>query len=116
MKLTVTEAAKKRLNLDGQAKLLLSYDDGVGQFSSVGVCSLDTAFQLIKVDPELEAPDYDLQLDSNIGPIFIKGYSKQYLGENLKLDFDSKFFTLPLSSDSEMIDSNVQVMDLTKVK
>lgn len=116
MKLAISQAAQNKLAhyLDGHKKILLSLDDGVGPFSGVGVCSLDTAFQLILVDQSLPVPDYDKTIQTDIGIVYYKGYSKQYLGDNMKLDFKPNFQTLPLSSDGEIIDSNVVVLDLSK--
>lgn len=116
MQLTITEAAKNKLAnyLSSDKKILLSLDDGVGPFSGVGVCSLDTAFQLILVDRNLPIPDYDETIATELGTVYYKGYSKQYLGDNMKLDFKPNFQTLPLSSDGEIIDSNVVILDLSK--
>ncbi|WP_010621958.1 iron-sulfur cluster biosynthesis family protein [Paucilactobacillus suebicus] len=116
MKLTVSKEAAKyienHLNHPNQ-KLLLSYDDGVGPFSKVGVCSLDTAFQIIAVSKELPTPDYDAKLESNIGEFEYKAYSKAYLGENLRLDLNEKYKTLSLSSEEETLDSSIVLLDLT---
>ncbi|BAP85651.1 hypothetical protein LOOC260_111120 [Paucilactobacillus hokkaidonensis JCM 18461] len=116
MKLMITEAAKDKLAnyLGPDKKMLLSLDDGVGPFSGVGVCSLDTAFQLILVDKKLPIPDYNESFETEIGALYYKGYSKEYMNEDMKLDFKSNFQTMPLSGDGEMIDSNVVILDLSK--
>lgn len=117
MKLTITNDALlkiKQLYQPKNHKLLLSFDDGVGPFSSMGVCSLDTSFQLLIVNAKLPTPDYSATIESKLGTIYYKKYSKQYLGDNLKLDFNSRYHTLPLSSNSEVIDSNVALIDLSR--
>lgn len=116
MELTFTAAAKDKLAkyMQPNSKILLSLDDGVGPFSNVGVCSLDTAFQLIFVDKGLAIPDYDESIETELGTIYYKGYSKQYLNEHMQLDFKSNFQTMPLSGEGELLDSNIVVLDLSK--
>lgn len=116
MKLTVTDRAYQKImaHVPLNSKLLLSFDDGVGPFSKVGVCSLDTAFDIIAVDPDANVPDYDQALLSNKGSWAYKGYSKIYLNENMKLDVKNN--QLILSGDSGVLDSEVDIQDLTGQK
>ncbi|KRN29006.1 hypothetical protein IV38_GL001220 [Lactobacillus selangorensis] len=114
MKLTVTEAAQAKLQpyLNDQDKLLLNFDDGVGPFSKVGTCALNTSFDILVVD-DVATPDYNVAVSSNIGKDFwIKDYSKIYLDTNMKLDIKQSTNTLALSGDSGILDSNVQIKDM----
>lgn len=116
MKLTITDAAKKKIqdNISGNAKFFLSLDDGVGKYSDAGSCAIDTSFDFIAVDPDLEDQDFDESMDSDLGPIYIKGYSKSYMDQNLKLDL--KMNILQLSGDAGIIDENVPISDERKDK
>lgn len=114
MKLTITERALEKLNrqLPDNRRTLLSLDDGVGPFSKVGICSLEISFDVIAVDPGTETPDYDATLSTTIGNWQYKGYSGAYLNDHMKLDVKKN--QLVLSGDSGILDSNVDVKDLTK--
>lgn len=114
MKLTITNEALQQIKkvFPADSKLLLSFDDGVGPFSKVGVCSLDTSYDLIAVDKDAEVPDYDTKLDANAGNWYYKGYSKIYLDQDMKLDY--KNHRVVLSSESGIMDSNIELKDLTK--
>ncbi|UQS84502.1 iron-sulfur cluster biosynthesis family protein [Apilactobacillus apisilvae] len=111
MKLTITDAAKTKIQniVPGNAKYFLSLDDGVGNYSDAGSCAIDTSFDFIAVDPDLEDKDFNESMDSDLGPIYIKGYSKSYMDQNLKLDV--KMNILQLSGDAGIIDENVPVTD-----
>lgn len=113
MKLTFTDAARQRIDrYRGPAKkVLLDYDDGVGPFSAVGTCSLDNGYQLIFVDKGLKTVDYDVQIDSNIGPIFIKGESIAQFEDEMEVRFNKHLFTLPLVSRKGILTENVELLD-----
>lgn len=118
MDLEITAAAKQRLdeiNIN-HGKILLNLDDGVGSFSKFATCAFDLAFNVILVDQNAEVLDYDQQVDSIMGPVAYKGYSKPYLDNHLKLDWNATNHQLQLSGDSGMIDENVQIKDLTTTK
>ncbi|MGQ2283222.1 iron-sulfur cluster biosynthesis family protein [Apilactobacillus kunkeei] len=114
MKLTITDAAKEKIQnkIQGDAKFFLSLDDGVGNYSDAGSCAIDTSFDLIAVDPDLEDKDFNSSMDSDLGPIYYKDYSGSFLEQNLK--FDVMYNALILSGDSGMIDGNVPVIDKRK--
>ncbi|KRL00078.1 iron-sulfur cluster biosynthesis family protein [Liquorilactobacillus capillatus] len=89
MYLTITQAARKKIMSDFEGskdELLLDFDDGVGAFSRVGVCSLDSVFRILIVSKETEIHDYDKVIDSDLGPFKIKGYSEMYMDDEMKLD------------------------------
>ncbi|KRM69941.1 iron-sulfur cluster biosynthesis family protein [Apilactobacillus ozensis] len=111
MKITITDAAKSKIKnrLNGEYKLLLNFDDGVGNYSDVGSCAIGISFDLLAVKPEDNDPAFDDSLDSDLGPIYIKGYSKSYLDQGLKLDVN--YNELVLKGDAGMLDGNVALKD-----
>lgn len=113
MNVTFTDGALQRVNryLSPDKKVLLDYDDGVGPFSSVGNCSLDSGYQLIFVDRDLAVPDYDLQISSNIGPILIKGESRPQFEDEMEVRFNRHLFTMPLVSRKGVLTDNLEVVD-----
>ncbi|WP_152638997.1 iron-sulfur cluster biosynthesis family protein [Lentilactobacillus curieae] len=107
MKLTITDSAQSKINqvADEDTRLLLSFDDGVGPFSKWGICSLETAFDVIAVDKDALTPDYEKSLSTNHGEWAYKGYSKNYLDDDMKLDVVNN--NLVLSGESGILDSAV---------
>jgi uncharacterized protein YqkB len=114
MKLTITNEAIQQLKkvFPANSRLLLSFDDGVGPFSKVGICSLDTSYDVIGVDKDAKTPDYDTKLEANFGDWAFKGYSKIYLDQDMKLDYKNN--RIVLSSEAGIMDSNIELKDLTK--
>lgn len=114
MRLTITDQAfeKLRENVPENSRLLLSFDDGVGPFSKVGICSLETSFDIIAVDREVKTPDYDAKLATNHGEWQYKGYSNVYLDDDMKLDIKNN--QLVLSGESGILDSSITVKNLVK--
>ncbi|KRK86210.1 iron-sulfur cluster biosynthesis family protein [Lentilactobacillus sunkii] len=114
MKLTITNEAIQQLKkaFPADSRLLLSFDDGVGPFSKVGICSLDTSYDVIAVDQDAKTPDYNTQLEANFGDWAFKGYSKIYLDQDMKLDYKNN--RIVLSSEAGIMDSNIELKDLTK--
>ena len=56
MYLKISEKAQERLQkyTDEGATIILDLDDGVGKYSKMGVCSLDTSFRLLLLDKKQE--------------------------------------------------------------
>ena len=76
MKLTITDEAATKLRPffgDPNAIVLLDFDDGVGPFSKVGVCSLNQAFQLVIVDKDEDIHDYNEKIVTELGDVYYKG-------------------------------------------
>lgn len=113
MKIQISDAAMAVIkpHLDPHTRLLLSYDDGVGPYSHHGLVALQIAFQLVIISDEMPLADYDLAIESPLGPIYAKGYSKEFFGNNLKIDFKPNFNLLNLSDDGEVIEDNLQIVD-----
>lgn len=118
MYLKITEQAQERLQkyIDEGATVILDLDDGVGEYSKMGVCSLDTSFRLLLLDKEQRKNDYKLQLDSDIGDVYIKDYSKMYMDEHMTLSLDPCLGVFTLESPSGSLDSHVQLVDLRPEK
>ena len=118
MYLKITEQAQERLQkyIDEGATVILDLDDGVGEYSKMGVCSLDTSFRLLLLDKEQRKNDYKLQLDSDIGDVYIKDYSKMYMDEHMTLSLDPRLGVFILESPSGSLDSHVQLVDLRPEK
>lgn len=116
MKLTVTNQAMEALTpkLSDQPVILLSYDDGVGPYSPHGLEALQIAFKLVLISKTMPMKDYDLPIDSNLGTLYAKGYSKEFFGNNLKIDFNQAYHLFTLSDDGEVIENNLQVEDYRK--
>ena len=105
---------KLRMFIADSATILLDLDDGVGKYSKLGVCSLDTSFRLLIVNKTQDQSDYDLTVESDVGPIKIKGYSDVYLDQEMKLEYDDRLALIKLKGSSGVIDGNVPIIDLRK--
>lgn len=113
MEVTFTQAALDYLQprIADNPLILLSYDDGVGPYSPHGLVALQISFKLVLINSEMDKKDYDLSIDSNIGQIYAKGYSKEFFGQNMKIDFNPNYHLLTLSDDGEVLEDNLEVAD-----
>ena len=103
MKLTITDEAATKLRPffeDPNAIVLLDFDDGVGPFSKVGVCSLNQAFQLVIVDKDEDIHDYNEKIVTELGDVYYKGYSDMYLDQVMQLKLNPQNMTLRLVGNS----------------
>lgn len=118
MNIQITPAAKAKLTpyTAEHAILLLDLDDGVGSFSKFGVCSLDTSFRVLIVQNDSDLKDYSLEMKSEVGPIYIKEYTKDYFTENPQLDLNPRFQNLVLKSETGIIDNNVEIIDFRAIQ
>ncbi len=114
MRLTITDSALKKIQMKvpSNSRLLLSFDDGVGPFSKLGFCSLDTSFDIIAVNQDAQTPDYEAVLPTNHGDWWYKGYSSMYLDGDMQLT--TKNNQLILSGESGVLDGNVDVKNMTE--
>lgn len=108
----VQERLKQHMNPGD--RLILDFDDGVGRYSKVGVCSLDVSFRLLIVADDTLDSVYDTTLDSPMGEIWIKGYAANFVDEAPKLSVN-KFGLITLTTATGTIDSNVAVLDHPQV-
>jgi uncharacterized protein YqkB len=114
MYLKITDAAKNKLEdyLNQKATIILDLDDGVGKYSKMGICSLDTSFRILILDKTQDLSDFTVTLDSDIGEVYIKDYSKMYMDEQMTLDLDERLHMFKLSGPSGSLDSHVPIVDL----
>ncbi|ANZ61016.1 iron-sulfur cluster biosynthesis family protein [Secundilactobacillus paracollinoides] len=110
--LEMTQGVQTRLKnrLTSDDRLILDFDDGVGPYSKVGVCSLEVSFRFLIVNKDAVDPVYDETLDSPVGQVHIKGYADSYLNEAPKLAL-SHFGLIQLSSAVGVLDTNVAIID-----
>lgn len=118
MKLTITDDAANKLRPffeDQNALVLLDFDDGVGPFSKVGVCSLNQAFQLVIVDKTEDIHDYNEKITTELGDVYYKGYSDMYLDQVMQLKLNPQNMTLRLVGNSSgELTPVLNVIDLRK--
>lgn len=95
-------------------KLLLTFEDGVGPYSQHAMIHMQVQFSLNVVKASDPATDYDTEIDSNLGPILIKGYSQEDLNAHMNVHFNKTLNTLVLSGDGGDIDTNMGFIDFTE--
>lgn len=113
MEIQVSKEAQEKLvpYKNEGIRFLIDLDDGVGEFSKFGVCSLDTHFRILVVNKKGELPDYSEVLESNDGPFYIKDYTKHYFGQKPQLTVNERFCNLVLSTENGLVDGNVEILD-----
>ncbi|WEV61329.1 iron-sulfur cluster biosynthesis family protein [Streptococcaceae bacterium ESL0729] len=112
MYLKMTENVQEKINKmigDQPAKLIFDMDDGNGIHSRKGSCSLFNHFRILIVDPDFVDPVYDEEMDSDLGSMAFKGYSKNYLSDKMKLSLEN--YRLFLTCDYESLDRNFEIID-----
>lgn len=114
-KLTFEPAVVERIQskLTSSKRLLLTFEDGVGDFSQHAMLHMQTQFTLNIVDKTTQTIGYGKTLDSNLGPVAVKDYSLEDLQHNMKLKLNLHQNTLQLTGEGGMIDDNVGFIDFT---
>lgn len=116
--LTVTDDALDRIKkyISPDKQIVLDFDDGVGPFSAIGNCSLDANYRLIFVNKDVDLPDFDEKVSSNIGDIHIKSelYANIQFEDLMEIRFDPKHFTMPLVSPTKTLTDNIEVVDISE--
>lgn len=114
MYLNISEEAKQKLMpyAKNDAVIVLDLDDGVGRYSKMGVCSLDTSFRILLLDQAQDRSDFNATVESDLGTIYIKDYSHRYLDKEMTLAVDPRLQVLKLNSSSGVLDGNVPIVDL----
>ena len=107
MYLKISEKAQERLEKYVQEGAI-----SVGKYSKMGVCSLDTSFRLLLLNKKQEKTDYPLTINSDMGEVFIKDYSKMYMDEEMTLTLDPRLNVFKLESPSGTLDNYVPLVDL----
>lgn len=99
--------------LDDQKRLLLTFEDGVGAYSQHAAYHMQTQFTVNIIAADASTDGYDVEMDSNLGPVAIKGYSATELQHDMKLKLNPHQNTLQLTGEGGMIDDNVGLIDFT---
>jgi uncharacterized protein YqkB len=103
--LTITKSAQDRISLAkklADGNLIIYYQSNIGC-----VCGNSGLFTL-RVTKK-EDPEVDSLIKTTIGDLPIQGWSLNFLGEDLKLDFDQKKYALILKGESGLINTNVLI-------
>jgi uncharacterized protein YqkB len=108
------DTEKIQPHLGDDKKLLLTFEDGVGPYSQHAMIHMQVQFSLNVVKASDPATDYDTEIDSNLGPILIKGYSQEDLNAHMNVHFNKTLNTLVLSGDGGDIDTNMGFIDFTE--
>ena len=106
MQLTFSPQAQQRLQkyIKPTSKLILDFDDGVGPFSKLGNCSL--------VNQDVDLPDFNASLTSNLGTVWYKDYTEPQLDANMEVRFNQTYFTMPMVSEQRIMTDNLELLDL----
>ncbi|EPC69563.1 hypothetical protein Lpp126_18187, partial [Lacticaseibacillus paracasei subsp. paracasei Lpp126] len=90
MQIHFDEGATEKIqpHLGDDKKLLLTFEDGVGPYSQHAMIHMQVQFSLNVVKASDPATDYDTEIDSNLGPILIKGYSQEDLNAHMNVHFN----------------------------
>ncbi|WP_162921728.1 iron-sulfur cluster biosynthesis family protein [Listeria costaricensis] len=115
MQITITEDAHARIlkYLDSSSKIILNFDDGVGELSnSRASCSLDLHFELVIASQSATLTDYSAEIETTVGTFYAKPYSLKYLDQNNTIKVGASG-ALTLSGEyAGVIDGNLTVKDL----
>ena len=86
MYLKISEKAQERLEkyIQEGATIILDLDDGVGKYSKMGVCSLDTSFRLLLLASKQETSDYPMTMDCDLGAMDIQDYRREVSANALR--------------------------------
>ncbi|EGO8523639.1 iron-sulfur cluster biosynthesis family protein [Enterococcus faecalis] len=107
MKLTISDTAKKYLaEKVPHNTFILALNDGSNQFSNVGgSCAVGDKFQIISTDNSVNG--YSIVLSDPTFTVHISNAEKTFLGNDIKIDFNPRTYSLVLKNESGILDSNV---------
>lgn len=116
MYLTFSDTALQRISplVTTDTRIALDLDDGVGPFSNSATCTFDVAFNLVLCQASDLSDDFNMTIDSDLGPVYIKDYTTEQLDSALKLDVD-QYLRYKLSGPSGILDPNVTLRNLQPV-
>lgn len=105
--------AKIKTHWQDGDRLLLTMEDGVGPYSQHAMIHMQVQFTINIIGPDMSMDTYVDQIDSNMGPVYIKGDTREDLDEHLTLKFNPKYSTFVLAGDIGELDGNVGFIDFT---
>ncbi|WP_125704760.1 iron-sulfur cluster biosynthesis family protein [Lacticaseibacillus daqingensis] len=105
--------AKLTPHLVAGKQLLMTFEDGVGPYSQHAMIHMQVQFTLNVVAADADLTAYDTTVDSNLGPVLIKGYSTEDLDDHMAVHLNEAANTMSLTGDGGMIDSNLGFIDFT---
>ncbi|WP_125763340.1 iron-sulfur cluster biosynthesis family protein [Companilactobacillus hulinensis] len=118
MRIEMTNEVKEKLQpyVDAGKTLLLDLDNGLGPYSAEGNCALVTKFRFIAIDPDASKSDYEIALDSDLGPIYFKKIADDYIQSGMQLEINPKTKMIVFKNDRELVDGAVNIVDWDAVK
>lgn len=116
MEIKFDDAAMAKLSphLAPDKRMLLTFEDGVGHYSQHAMIHMQVQFTINIIPSNEAAPDYDVEIPSNLGPVAIKGYSQEDLDPHMVVKFDDHMDIFTLSGDGGMIDDHLGFIDFTE--
>jgi uncharacterized protein YqkB len=115
MEIQFDEASQAKLkgHLGPDKKLLLTFEDGVGQYSQHAMIHMMVQFTINVVAQAAPTEGYNTTIESNLGPILIKDYSTEDLDPHMTVRFNPTLNTMSLNGDGGVIDSALGFIDFT---
>ncbi|TYC49623.1 iron-sulfur cluster biosynthesis family protein [Weissella muntiaci] len=103
------------LKKSNNRRVILMYEDGVSPYSVTAEGAMQNSLVIVVVrDDQPLLPWFDVEIDSNIGKIPVKGHEIDYLAENMIVE-PGKFGSLIISSEQGVIDDTVIIRDGTSM-
>lgn len=116
IEMTSEVKAKLQPYVDEGKVLLLDLDNGLGPYSDEGNCALVTKFRFIAIDPDAPKSDYEIALDSDLGPIYFKKIADDYIQKDMQLELNPKTRMIVFKNARELVDGAVNIVDWDAVK
>ncbi|MFC6180564.1 iron-sulfur cluster biosynthesis family protein [Lactiplantibacillus daowaiensis] len=105
--------AKLTPKLTVNKRLLLTFEDGVGQYSQHAAYHMQTQFTINIIAADAPIDGYGVIIDSNLGPVAVKDYSVADLQQTMTLRLNTHQNTIQLMGEGGLIDDNVGLIDFT---
>lgn len=119
MKLRVSKEAQEVIQgkrLKGE-RVLLDFEDAIGPFVDDSVsCQLYPAFRILLVPqeyPESALSDYNILLETEMGPIYMKGRSIMLLDKEVEMMIEPTYKRLQLRSNSGILAANLPIKQIS---
>lgn len=119
MKLSVSKEAQEVIQgkRHAEERVLLDFEDAIGPFVDDSVsCQLYPAFRLLLVPqeyPEAKLADYNLLLETEIGPIYMKERSTMLLDKEVEMMIEPSYKRLQIRSNSGILAANVPIKHIS---